>query len=150
MEMEKCSCLHTYRDGPTGTARPLEVCPRRGREAPASLWSGLSAGCRSRCDGRGSPSPTLLISTLCAHSLLRFCYRRIIFAPQINTPNNLNKYERYYWTRQISFSFSFRLGWALGWVVYTAQRLRLQYGSISHPQKITSNVERGRTQQIKQ
>jgi len=33
-----------------------------------------------------------------------------------------------------AFSFSFRLGWA----VCAAQRLRPQYGSISHPQKIPS------------
>ena len=35
----------------------------------------------------------------------------------------------------VAFSFSFQLGWA----VCAAQRLRLQHGSISHPQKIPSN-----------
>ena len=33
-----------------------------------------------------------------------------------------------------SFQFQFQMGWA----VHAAQRLRLQHGSISHPQKIPS------------
>lgn len=60
--------MSTYRDGPTGTVRPLEECPRCGQEVQTSLWSARSAGYQSRCDELGFPSPTLSISTLCTHT----------------------------------------------------------------------------------
>jgi len=85
--------MSTYRDGPTGTVRPLEECPRCGQEVQTSLWSARSAGYQSRCDELGFPSPTLSISTLCtqtrAHAIIATEYaRQHIWVGQSCGPRN--------------------------------------------------------------